>query len=119
MTGFVKSRTHQPGRLRRWLPALAVFLLVGIVPVSDTLAERVITSNRVYTYVNVREAPSTRSDIIGTFWSNEDADLLESTPGWYRIKLINDLEGYVSSHWTLVVEGAPFCRKEHDPACRK
>jgi hypothetical protein len=119
MTSSLERKAPRRAWLRRWAPALVIFLLAGLVPVEDTLAERVITSRRVYKYVNVREAPGTRSEIVGALWPEEDAILLESTPGWYRIRLINKAEGYVSSHWTVVIPGPEFCRKEHDPDCRK
>lgn len=119
MTEFPKSNARLRSRLIRWLPALALFLLAGLVPVSDTLAERVITSGRVHKYVNVREAPGMRGEIIGSLWPEEEAILIESTPGWYRIKFVNSAEGYVSSRWTLVIDGPEFCRAEHDPDCVK
>ena len=119
MTEFPKKKSRRPVRLLTWLPALALFLLAGLVPVSNTLAERVITSARVQKYVNVREAPGMRGEIIGSLWPEEEAILIESTPGWYRIKFVNKAEGFVSSRWTLVIDGPEFCRAEHDPNCVK
>ncbi|MDP3939189.1 MAG: SH3 domain-containing protein [Deltaproteobacteria bacterium] len=103
---------------------LGAILLTGLltsalVDPEPALAERVITSPRVQTYVFVREMPASGSPIIGTLHPNEEVVLVESTPGWYRVKLLNLAEGFVSSHWTRVIPGPDFCHAQEDADCVK
>ncbi len=97
----------------------ALLLASGLIAPDEALAERVITSPRVQTYVFVREMPASGSPIIGTLHPYEEVVLVESTPGWYRVKLLNLAEGFVSSHWTRVIPGPDFCHAQEDAACVK
>lgn len=111
---MIRSSLKKTGAL-----VLAVSLTGALAGPGEALAERVITSPRVRTYVFVRELPVTGSEIIGTLHPNEEVVLIESTPGWYKVKLLNLAEGYVSSHWTQVIPGPDFCHVQNDPTCLK
>lgn len=107
-----------------WRLALGALLFLAALPggpawPDGALAERVITSPRVRTYVFVREFPVSGSEVIGTLHPNEEAVLVESTPGWYRVKLLNEAEGYVSARWTRVIPGPDFCHVQDDADCVK
>jgi len=89
--------------VRSWraFPLLLTLLLISI----PANAEQVTPSDRVTTHVNVREQPSSQSNIVGTLNINETAELLESVPYWHRIRLSNDTVGYVSKAWSRVTSG--------------
>jgi hypothetical protein len=113
-------------RLATLLPPLAIGALIflasllgGPAGLDIARAERVITSPRVRTYVFVREFPVSGSEAIGTLYPNEEAVLVESTPGWYKVKLLNEAEGYVSARWTRVIPGPDFCHAQDDAECVK
>ena len=76
-----------------------VFILIG----STARADKVTPSNRVSNYLNVREQPDVNSAIIGTLPTGQSAELIESIPYWYRIKLIDGSTGYVSKAWAVKI----------------
>jgi hypothetical protein len=63
-------------------------------------AERIITISDVANRVKVRHRPDLDSPAIGSLNYNESAELLESLPYWYHIKLDNGVPGYISRAWT-------------------
>ena len=65
--------------------------------------ERVIPSSRVSSHLNVRETSNVTSDIVGTLEPGQSAELLESVPYWYRVRLQNAREGFVSKAWAQVI----------------
>ncbi len=85
-------------RLRFWLALLiGVGVLVSAVPAR---AERIITTPDVMNRVKLRHRPTLDSPAIGSLRFNESAELLESLPYWYHIKLDNGVPGYVSRGYT-------------------
>ncbi len=92
--------------LGRW----ALVALLGFASVLGAEARTVITpSDRVETRLNVREEPAAGSPVVGKLERNETADLLDSIPYWYHVRLFNGVEGYVAKAWSseLVLLDAP------------
>lgn len=57
---------------------------------------------QVNNYVNVREQPSTESEVLGKLYNNSAATVLETTEdGWYRVSSGN-VEGYVKAEYVVV-----------------
>jgi hypothetical protein len=79
------------------LTAAAVFALAVIV---RSQTDVIVPSDRVVNAVNVREGPTTSSAIVGKLRPGEQASLLLDVPSWYRIRLSNGVEGFVSKAWT-------------------
>ena len=74
-----------------------VLLLTG----GTVEAQTVITpSDRVATRLNVREEPRGDSVIVGKLEKNETAELIEAVPYWYKIRLHDGVEGFVSKSWS-------------------
>jgi len=91
--------------------ALTLLLVFGLVLGSE--ARTVIApSDRVETRLNVREEPVAGSPIVGKLEVNETADLIESIPYWYHVRLYNGVEAYVSKAWSteLLLPDAPEAR---------
>ena len=65
----------------------------------------VVPDDRVVNSVNVREAPTTAT--IGQLRRGEQALLLLDVPSWYKIRLPNAAEGFVSKAWTHRVAAPP------------
>ncbi|RJP21928.1 MAG: SH3 domain-containing protein [Candidatus Abyssobacteria bacterium SURF_5] len=85
----------------------ALFLVLGILLLSSAAeADRIIPVGQVTNRVRVRHRPDTDSPAIGSLRFNESAELLESLPYWYHIKLDNGVPGYVSRAWTRKVSEA-------------
>lgn len=77
------------------------FLLIGFLLVaSPAKADRVITTGEVMNRVKVRHRPSLDSPAIASLQYNESAELLESLPYWYHIRLDNGVPGYISRAWS-------------------
>lgn len=89
--------------LRRALLAwylLTALLLAGQANARDEIAP----SPRVRSNVVVREEPlGPPSRPVGALKPGEKAELLESVPYFYRVRLPNGAEGYVSKSWTVEV----------------
>jgi competence protein ComEC len=83
------------------------FIVSDGVP-APAFAAAVTPSDRVTSQINVREFPRTSdSRIIGVLRRGESAELVESMPHWYRVRLAAGEEGYVSKSWAVVVDSAP------------
>ncbi len=65
--------------------------------VSFASGDQVVTSDRVTTSVNVRENLITGSPSVGKLMPGQTAELLESIPYWYHIRLSSGVQGYVSA----------------------
>lgn len=86
---------------------LLAVLLSLFFAANETFADQVKPSDRVTTHVNVREAPVAGSPAVGTLNRNATADLIESIPYWYHIRLSSGVQGYVSKAWTVLVSDDP------------
>jgi len=81
--------------------ALAVAVsLSWMVPLSA--AQRVIPTDWVRRYGDIRESPSAERPITGRLERDEVATLLDSVPRWYKIE-IDGMTGFVSKSWTDVI----------------
>jgi SH3-like domain-containing protein len=80
----------------RSLGLAAILFVVGALP---AIADQVIPADRVVQSVNVREGPSTTTARIGLLRKGDRATLLLSVPNWYRIRLADGTEGFVSKAW--------------------
>jgi len=81
-----------------------LFLLLA-VSVKNAKAERVIPIDEVVNSVNVRElaAPTENNIILGTLSPGQSGEFLESDRHWYKIRLNDGTEGFVSKRWTKIV----------------
>jgi endonuclease/exonuclease/phosphatase family metal-dependent hydrolase len=86
------------------VPAVVFFLLVAVLPATG---EQVAPGERVSTYVNVRQSPLAGSPSVGTLRPGQSAELIESIPYWYHIRLSSGIPGYVSKAWTVLVSEDP------------
>jgi len=72
-------------------------LLFSLFLIGNIVAQQITPSHRVTHHVNVRENPDTQSDIVGMLRANDSAELLESVPYWYKVKLDDQTVGRVNS----------------------
>jgi beta-lactamase superfamily II metal-dependent hydrolase len=70
-------------------------------------ADVVVPVAEVTTRVVVRASATSQSADIGSLLPGEQAELLGSVPNWYRVRLANGTEGFVSKRWTRVNSGTP------------
>ena len=61
-------------------------------------------SDRVTTRLNVRSKPSTSSGIVGKFHPGESALFLEDVPHWFKVRLDDGVEGFISKAWSVTRE---------------
>lgn len=74
---------------------------------SWAMADVVTPTDQVTKYVIVRSAPSTSSGTPrGRLNPGDRAELLESIPSWYRVRLSDGTRGYVSKRWTVLIPDA-------------
>jgi SH3 domain-containing protein len=84
-----------------YLLLLSGFLCIAVcIPAS---ADTVVPNYRVQSYLNVREETSGDSTTVGKLRKGESAELIESVPRWYKIRLNDGIVGYVSKSWSEVV----------------
>jgi uncharacterized protein YgiM (DUF1202 family) len=62
--------------------------------------DMIVPADRVVNAVNVREQPTAASTIVGQLPKGQQAVLLLDVPSWYKIRLANGTEGFVSKAWT-------------------
>lgn len=91
------------------LISIAILLALLVLPVTADATTVVTPCDRVATRLNVREHPSAADtvSIVGKLMKNETAELLEAVPYWYRIRLHNGVEGYVSKAWANTMTATP------------
>jgi len=88
-------------RVRR----VMVGAIVGLVAVLGVArATTVVPSERVQESVTVRATPAATSAAVGTIEVGKSAELLGDVPRWYKVRLADGTEGYVSKAWTVTVE---------------
>jgi competence protein ComEC len=87
------------------LSILILTLFANLLLSKSSFAAIVTPSHRVTTRVNVREFPSTQdSNIVGKLKVGEEALLIDNEPRWYKVRLSNGVEGFVSKAWTTLSE---------------
>lgn len=67
------------------------------------VADQVEPSDRVESRLRVREGPTTETSVVGYLYPSQLAEWLDSLPRWYKVRLGNGVEGYVSKSWSRVV----------------
>lgn len=82
-------------------------LLAAVYCSNPLLADTVMPSERVRNSVVVREGPSTQSRAIGGLHSGDEAELVGDLPRWFKVRLDNGTEGFVSKAWTTVTAAEP------------
>jgi competence protein ComEC len=93
--------------IRRPLRSLFLaFCLAALTAASAAAAPTVHPSERVVNWVNVRQNPGIESPIIGRLRPGESAELIDTVPGWYQVRLANGQTGFVSRGWVQAVEQA-------------
>jgi hypothetical protein len=86
------------------VPAVVFFFLFAVSP---AIGDQITPSDRVSTHVNVRQEPLAGSPAVGALNSGQSAELIESIPYWYHIRLSSGAAGYVSKAWTVLVSEDP------------
>ena len=91
------------------LPRVFLIAVVAITAISlhAQTADRIVPTDEVKTRVVVRENASGQSDDRGSLRPGESAELLGSVPNWYRVRLTNGVEGFVSKRWTQILSTVP------------
>jgi beta-lactamase superfamily II metal-dependent hydrolase len=77
-----------------------VVILCVLAAVPSAFADQITPAERVVDSINVRSGPSTASAIVGQLRKGEAATLIEPVPRWYKIRLANGTEGFVSKAWS-------------------
>lgn len=84
---------------------LALFLLLA--PAAARVQE-VTPIDEVRSGVLVRELPATGdTPVLGSLRPGDRADVLESVPSWFKIRLASGTEGFVSKRWVRVIAATP------------
>ena len=76
-------------------------------------AQDVTPIDAVVTHVNVRANPPADTTRVGALNPGETAALLDSIPSFYKVRLDNAVEGFVSKRWTRIIEAARVDFKIH------
>jgi competence protein ComEC len=92
---------------RSLLAAVLALALAASAPLAAWAQQAVTPSERVTRNVVVRAAPDTTSPALDRLLPGDAAPLIADAPGWYRIRLPDGQEGFVSKAWTDLA-GAPL-----------
>lgn len=87
--------------MRKILNILTLILIAILIMSSITLANTGTVTDS--DFLNVRESPSTSSNIVTVLPENASFDILEDQGDWYKIKY-QDYTGYVSKQYVSVSE---------------
>src|SRR5438874_1588091 len=94
-------------RCRR-LTSVVRTLILALIPVFAWVvlaaAATVTPSNRVTSYLVVRNQPSGDGQEVGRLQPGEKAETVESVPRWLKVRLSDGTVGYVSKAWVEEVE---------------
>jgi competence protein ComEC len=86
--------------------AYSIVLAAGVtIACIAAVADSVIPSSRVTSFVWVRTAPDTESAKVGKLTVGESADLVGQVPRWYEVTLSDGTRGFVSKAWTTITQG--------------
>jgi beta-lactamase superfamily II metal-dependent hydrolase len=95
-------------RAIRWLAPMLIAAVALLCSPPALAQEQVAPSERVRSNVVVRAEPlGPPSRPVGALRPGEHAELLESVPYFYRVRLANGAEGYVAKSWTVRVTPPP------------
>lgn len=67
------------------------------------VAQKVIVKQTPLGYLRLRESPSINSKEVAQVSAGEELAVISETPGWIKVRLKNNLEGYISSQYTQKV----------------
>lgn len=81
---------------------ILVVALLALIPLAGR-ADTVTVSERVIDGLNMRAEPDGKSKRVGKLRRGETARLLGRVPRWYKIKLGNGAEGFISKSWAVVI----------------
>jgi len=104
--GFLFGSIRKTINYGKALIYLGVGILILLSFIPRSFADQVTPSGRVISHLNVRQNPDVNSDVVGKLKPNETAELLESVPYWYKIRLNNGTQGFVSKAWAVKVADA-------------
>lgn len=75
-------------------------LILGLLFSTGGESAEIVTSAAVKSYVNVRAAPSTSSEIIGALRPGKSAPMVSESEEWFAIRMSGGVTGFVSRYWT-------------------
>ena len=87
---------------------ILVIALLALLPAAGR-ADTVTVSERVLDGLNVRAEPASGSTRVGKLRRGQTARPLDRVPRWYKIRLGNGTEGFISKAWAVVIadDGVP------------
>lgn len=85
---------------------LCALLSILFGATASLAAPEIVPSDRVVRWVNVRVSPDSSTPTIAQLRPGDKAELIEIIPAWYRIRLADGREGYVSRGWTNEIDPA-------------
>jgi len=89
---------------RQSVPLTVLVIVVMMLWGALAQATTVTPINTVTTHVVVRKQPSAQSAQVGTLAPGDKAEVKESVPSWFKVKLANHRVGYVSKRWVEETE---------------
>lgn len=78
---------------------LITMLILVLAAAPAVASPYIVPSDRVVRSVNVRASPDSNTAAIARLKPGDKAELLETIPAWYRVRLVDGPEGYVSRAW--------------------
>jgi SH3-like domain-containing protein len=91
--------TLAPGTYARCATRLVTAVL-ALAAVSAPAAT-VTPSDRVVNFLSIRARPTSNSPRVGTLSPGQDAKVVHEMSGWFRVKLADGTEGFVSKSWVV------------------
>ena len=86
---------------------IRIVLVAGLSFSYAALADVVVPVDEVETYVNIRNAPESSSEVVGRLQQGSSLQHVGSIDGWHEVRLDDDSTGFLSADWSNVVaEGA-------------
>jgi len=86
--------------MKRLINTMVSLFAVTLLIVQGANADTVVPSDRVVSCVNVRAEAKRNADVVGSLAPGESAEHLDSVSHWYKVKLSDDTEGFVSKVWS-------------------
>jgi beta-lactamase superfamily II metal-dependent hydrolase len=94
-----------PGRRsERWVLATVLAAALLVAGSGSAIADTVTPRADVRARVNVRQGPSLDAPVVASLAPGDSGEWLEELAGWYRIRMPDGTEGYVSASWTRRVQ---------------
>lgn len=85
----------------------STMVLSVLVCTLNAVAEQVTPSERVKESINIRQAPSADSPVLGALHTGESLEFLGSVPWWYKVRLPSGQPAFVSKAWSNVTATNP------------